>query len=118
MNYNHGGENTAGYLALYDFTNQNYHDLNKKRQTWRQISASLEISGWLFSSVCRATILKNAPHYSFLFPLKDSVVHLTICNLQNVLSDRALKRHAVAVSFSIKYIAFSWRVPQIDDRPH
>ena len=41
----------AGYPELYDFTNHSYHDMNRKQQSWRQISAKLEISGKLFSFI-------------------------------------------------------------------
>lgn len=38
-------------MELYDLTSHNYHDLNKKPQTWRQINATLEISGKMLSSI-------------------------------------------------------------------
>lgn len=38
----------SGYPELFD---RNYHDLNKKQQSRRQISAAIEISGKLISSV-------------------------------------------------------------------
>lgn len=34
----------SGQLERYDFTSNNYRDLSKKRQIWRQISAALKIS--------------------------------------------------------------------------
>lgn len=58
-----GGETCSGYLELYDFTNCNWHDLNKKKQTWMQISKALEIFGHLFLSIV-ATI-KNTLQCSF-----------------------------------------------------
>ncbi len=41
----------AGYPDQYDFTHRSYHDLNRKQQTWRQISAVLDISGKLLSLI-------------------------------------------------------------------
>lgn len=45
----------SGCLELYDFMSLNYHSLNKKHLTWRQINGQL------------TSELKNAPHCSFFF---------------------------------------------------
>lgn len=48
----YGGEKrflcVSGYLELFDSINCNYHSLNKKEETWGQISVALEILGKLF----------------------------------------------------------------------
>lgn len=38
----------AGYLELYNFTNRNYHNINKKQQVWRKVSEAM-MSGKLLS---------------------------------------------------------------------
>ncbi len=41
----------AGYPELYDFTNRNYHNVNKKHQAWRQVSVTIEMPGKLLSLI-------------------------------------------------------------------
>ena len=33
----------AGHPELYDFTNRSYHDINRKLQAWRKISAKITV---------------------------------------------------------------------------
>lgn len=41
----------SGYLEFCDFTSYYYFDLNKKQQTFKQVSVALEIWDKLFSSI-------------------------------------------------------------------
>nr|XP_055044240.1 transcription factor Adf-1-like [Misgurnus anguillicaudatus] len=34
----------SSYPELYDFTNRNYHNINKKQLAWKKISLAIEIS--------------------------------------------------------------------------
>lgn len=50
----------AGYLELYDFTNLSYHDLNRKQQACRQISAVLQLLVVVqYASFCRFCLLPS-----------------------------------------------------------
>lgn len=53
-------------LELCDFSNRDYHNINRKQQAWRDISALLDIMGKLFFFILNCTRIQSMIYFQLM----------------------------------------------------